>query len=369
VGSETNSQPVPKKIEDISRLNKQVIKLYAAFDASASLCIDDNVYVWGKTKDGALGVFPGGSLNVKSPTLFYHLNQIDSTISDLDFSKEHGGLVTKNGTLYTWGIDMYNKLGHNIEVANAPNVRGRKIPKTGYELIKFARVNLPHNEKVVSVRCGCNHTMCLTENGEVFTWGYGKDGSLGHGNGDNVDLPKEVEYFKKNNIKIEKIECGDYFSLCLSSDGQLYSFGQNSFGQLGLGQITQQLKVNVPTQISFGNKLIKYIFAGEDHAAFITSEGEGYIWGYGVDGRLGNGNKTNVNIPTKIQIKDEKIKKISCGGHHTAVVTEKGELYMCGNGRDGELGRGDLLESPSVIRDELLLVILLINIIRLSTLK
>jgi alpha-tubulin suppressor-like RCC1 family protein len=248
-------------------------------------------------------------------------------------------------------------------VSNASNVRGRKIPKTGCELIKFARVNLPQNQKVISVRCGCNHTMCLTENGEVFTWGYGRDGSLGHGNGDNIDLPKEVDYFKKNNIKIKKIECGEYFSLCLSTDGQLYSFGQNSFGQLGLGQITQQLKVNVPMHVNFGNKLIQDIFAGEDHSACITSEGEGYIWGYGVDGRLGNRNKTNVNIPSKIQIKDQIIKKISCGGHHTAIITEKGELYMCGNGRDGELGRGDLLESHSVIRDQLLPVSILNNII------
>jgi alpha-tubulin suppressor-like RCC1 family protein len=355
-GNETNSQPVPKKIEDFNRINKNIIKLFAAFDASASITEEGDVYVWGKTKDGALGIFPGGSLNIKSPTLFHHFSQLDSKIADIDFSKEHGGLVTTNGILYTWGVDMYNKLGHKIEEAPVLNLRARKIPKAGFELVKFGKVTLPNNKKARSIRCGYNHTMCLTDDGEVFTWGYGKDGSLGHENSDNYDLPKAIEYFKRNNIKIQKIECGDYFSLALSEDGKLYAWGQNNFGQLGLGQVTQQLKVNVPTEILFGNKMIKDIYAGEDHSSCVTNDGEAYIWGYGIDGRLGNGNKTNVNIPYKIIINNEKIKKISCGGHHTAILTEDGNLFMCGNGRDGELGRGDLLESHSVIRDEPLLV-------------
>ncbi len=304
-----------------------------------------------------MGIFPGGSLNIKSPTLFHHISQLDSKIIDIDFSKEHGGLVTTNGTLYTWGVDMYNKLGHGKEDGPVPNMRARKIPKAGYELVKFGKVSLPENKKAKSIRCGYNHTICLTDNGEVFSWGYGKDATLGQGNSENYETPKEVDYFKKNNVKIQKIECGDYFTLALSYDGKLYAWGQNNFGQLGLGQVTQQLKVNLPTRIHLGNKTVKEINAGEDHCACITSEGEGYIWGYGIDGRLGNGNKTNVNIPTKIVIDDQKIQKISCGGHHTAILTENGSLYMCGNGRDGELGRGDLLESHSVIRDEPLLVI------------
>jgi len=357
IGNETNSHPVPKKIEEFDRIKTKIKKLIAAFDSSASINEDGKVYVWGKTKDGALGIFPGGSLNIKSPTLFHHISQLDCKIIDFDLSKEHGGLVTSNGTIYTWGVDMYNKLGHVNSEAPLYNVRARKIPKAGYELVKFGQISLPGNKKAKSIRCGYNHTICLTTDGVVYTWGYGKDGSLGHGTTENCEIPKEVDYFKNNNIKIDQIECGDYFTLALTDDGKLYAWGQNNFGQLGIGQVTQQLKVNLPIQIHFGNEIVKEIYAGEDNCACVTSEGEGYIWGYGIDGRLGNGNKTNVNIPSKIILEGEKIKKISCGGHHTAILTQNGSLYMCGNGRDGELGRGDLLESHSVIRDQPLLVI------------
>jgi hypothetical protein len=222
-------------------------------------------------------------------------------------------------------------------------------------MIKFNKV--PFTNKVVSAKCGYNHTLCLDEDGSVYSWGYGKDGALGHDNFENIPTPKKIEFFAKNNIKIKSIECGDYFTLALTEDGTVYTWGHNNYGQLGLGRISQQLKVNKPTKIDFGNKKVKQLFAGEDHCACVTEDGEGFVWGYGMDGRLGNRNKMNQSVPSKISLTEEKIKKVSCGGHHTAILTEKGDLYMCGNGRDGELGRGDLLESQSVVRDEPLLVI------------
>lgn len=173
-----------------------------------------------------------------------------------------------------------------------------------------------------------------------------------------LNYQKKIEYFSKNNIKIKKIECGDYFSLALSTEGKLYAWGKNNYGQLGLGRLSSQLKIHVPNEIVIeNNKKVTNIFSGEDHCSCTTEDEEGYIWGYGMDGRLGNKIKTNMNIPTKINI-GEKIIKIACGGHHTAILSKNGTLYMCGNGRDGELGRGDRLESVSVIRDEPIQVII-----------
>ncbi len=237
------------------------------------------------------------------------------------------------------------------------NIRKKK-PKNTYEMIKFSKVNiLDNNLRVISAKCGYNHTTCLTDNGQVYTWGYGKDGALGHGDYSISPSAKKIEYFEKNKIKIVKIECGDYFTMALSDNGKIYTWGQNNYGQLGLGRSSQQLKVNLPTELKLRDKVVENIYAGEDHCGCVTKNGEGYIWGYGIDGRLGNKNMMNQNAPVKINIKDDvKIKKISCGGHHTAILTEFGDLYMCGNGRDGELGRGDVLESQSVNRYEPLLV-------------
>ena len=76
-----------------------------------------------------------------------------------------------------------------------------------------------------------------------------------------------------------------------------------------------------------------------------------YTWGYGNDGQLGHKAKTNLTQPTALHF-EHKVKKVVCGGGHTAVVTEDGKLFMFGRGRDGQLGRGDQLESNASYRTE-----------------
>jgi alpha-tubulin suppressor-like RCC1 family protein len=356
IGQETISQPVPMIINELSSANYQIEKLIASADISAVITTKKELLIWGKAKDGALGAFPGGTVNIVKPALFIYLDKIDSNVLDADFGKEHGALVTKNGSLYTWGVDMYNKLGHLEDSSAFTEKTRRRVPKSAYENVRFSQVVIQGEKKVISVRCGYNHTTCLTSEGEVYSWGLGKEGALGHSNFDNIKTPNKIEYFSQNNIKITKIDCGDNFTMAVSDSGRIFSWGKNNLGQLGLGQVSQQLKISTPTEISFHGEKIKDIFCGEDHSCVITANGDAYLWGYGIDGRLGNKNKMNMNTPTKISIDNSKIKKVSCGGQHTAILTEDGNLYMCGNGRNGELGRGDVLESTSVVRDEPLLV-------------
>lgn len=210
------------------------------------------------------------------------------------------------------------------------------------------------NEKIIEIKCGFNHTLCLSADGSVYSWGYGKDGTLGHSNFDSNSLPTKIDFFTKNNIKINNIESGMNFCMALSSDKKLYSWGKNEYGQLGLGNKTQQYKIASPQLVPLHNLKIEQIFAGEDHCALLSTDNEAFIWGFGLDGRLANKKKANSNTPIKIELEGKKIefKKISCGGHHTAMLTKNGDLYMCGNGRDGELGNGNELQSTAVSRNE-----------------
>lgn len=204
------------------------------------------------------------------------------------------------------------------------------------------------------MKCGFNHTICLSDKGSVYSWGYGKDGALGHGDNENISFPKKLDFFDSKDIKIQKIECGMNYCLALSTDKKVYSWGKNEYGQLGLGNKTQQVKINTPQLIPLHNIKVEKIFSGEDHCAFISQNNEAFIWGYGLDGRLANKKKANSNTPIKIELDNKNIEfeKISCGGHHTAMLTKNGDLYMCGNGRDGELGNGDVLQSTAVARNE-----------------
>jgi alpha-tubulin suppressor-like RCC1 family protein len=92
------------------------------------------------------------------------------------------------------------------------------------------------------------------------------------------------------------------------------------------------------------------ISCGEEHAAFLSSEGHVYTWGFGHDGQLGHSVKTHLDTPKKVEGFPFKAKKVVCGGGHTAIITDTNELFLFGRGRDGQLGRGDVLESGAVSR-------------------
>jgi alpha-tubulin suppressor-like RCC1 family protein len=104
---------------------------------------------------------------------------------------------------------------------------------------------------VVQVACGFQHSLALTDKGEVFTWGEGKYGALGHGDFSDKQIPEKVPGL--SNIK--KIKCGSEFSMALDDKGQIFVFGQNSYGQLGVQGRTY--KVNAPQKLALSRALGK----------------------------------------------------------------------------------------------------------------
>ena len=74
--------------------------------------------------------------------------------------------------------------------------------------------------------CGDKYTVCVTEEGHVYSWGYGRRGALGHGNTDSVAQPKKVDGLEN----IVRVECGTDHTIVLDNKGKLYSFGENTYG-------------------------------------------------------------------------------------------------------------------------------------------
>ena len=102
-------------------------------------------------------------------------------------------------------------------------------------------------KRVKDVALGEYHTVVLTEDGEVYTWGYaGKTGffnwmytqeigALGHGDKQHKFLPKKVEFFEKNNINVKSIYAGLYHTIALTEDDKVYTWGRGLYGVLGNG--------------------------------------------------------------------------------------------------------------------------------------
>lgn len=79
----------------------------------------------------------------------------------------------------------------------------------------------------------------MTADGEIYTWGNGKAGALGHGENSDVPMPKKVEGLEK----VKQIACGSDYTIALDSDGKVFAFGNNGYGQLGIsGNATKVMK-------------------------------------------------------------------------------------------------------------------------------
>src|SRR6185437_3864749 len=106
-------------------------------------------------------------------------------------------------------------------------------------------LNLPNNEKISFITCGYAHSICLTENNLCYIWGNNSSGELGLGDFNNRNIPTLLTL--PNNEKVSFITCGNYHSICLSENNLCYIWGRNISGQLGLGDKNNR---NIPTLLT-----------------------------------------------------------------------------------------------------------------------
>lgn len=193
LGQEVFSVDIPTEVAELS--DKNIVYITACGDISAALSDEGDIYLFGKTKGGALG--SGGktfTTNLTLPTLFEFQ---DLKFKHVSCGKNHVAAVTVDGRVVTWGNPDNGKLGHGEKDAG----KGYK-PKNYADRSEIDFVNGElEGKQVKSVECGFNITVALTEDGDVYSWGSGKEGALGHGDWDNCFIPKKVEGIKN----IEKI--------------------------------------------------------------------------------------------------------------------------------------------------------------------
>ncbi|PNT68828.1 hypothetical protein BRADI_3g45740v3 [Brachypodium distachyon] len=173
---------------------------------------------------------------------------------------------------------------------------------------------------------------------QLYSWGWGDFGRLGHGNSSDVFHPQPIEALQ--GIKIKQIACGDSHCLAVTDAGQVHSWGRNQNGQLGLGNTEDSL---LPQKIhAFEGVCVKMIAAGAEHTAAILEDGDLYGWGWGQYGNLGLGDRNDRLVPEKVSsVEGEKMVLVACGWRHTVTVSSSGDLYTYGWSKYGQLGHGD----------------------------
>ncbi|XP_044793373.2 X-linked retinitis pigmentosa GTPase regulator isoform X3 [Bubalus bubalis] len=266
---------------------------------------------------GAVFTFGKTKFAENMPSKFWFKKDIPISLSCGD---EHTAITTGNNKLFMFGSNNWGQLGLGSKAAvNKPTCVKALKP-----------------EKVKFVACGRNHTLILTGGGQVYATGGNNEGQLGLGDTDERSAFHLISFFTSQH-KIKQLSAGSNTSAALTEDGELFMWGDNSEGQIGLQNITN---ICVPHQVTIG-KPISWISCGYYHSAFVTKKAV-YTFGLGQFGQLGLGTFTFETSEPKVieSVKDKKISHVCCGENHTALITESGLLYTFGDGRHGKLGLG-----------------------------
>uniref|UniRef100_A0A8B9YIU2 X-linked retinitis pigmentosa GTPase regulator n=1 Tax=Bos mutus grunniens TaxID=30521 RepID=A0A8B9YIU2_BOSMU len=266
---------------------------------------------------GAVFTFGKTKFAENMPSKFWFKRDIPISLSCGD---EHTAITTGNNKLFMFGSNNWGQLG-----------LGSKSTVNKPTCVKALKP-----EKVKFVACGRNHTLILTGGGQVYATGGNNEGQLGLGDTDERSAFHLISFFTSQH-KIKQLSAGSNTSAALTEDGELFMWGDNSEGQIGLQNITN---ICVPHQVTIG-KPISWISCGYYHSAFVTTEGELYTFGEPESGKLGLPPKLLVNhkVPQLVPGISEKVIQVACGGGHTVVLTEKA-VYTFGLGQFGQLGLG-----------------------------
>lgn len=244
----------------------------------------------------------------------------------------HFSLFLKDGVVHAAGENIVGQLGQGV---------------TGFDIPAAIPLALPEGfaEEIVSISAGQVHGTFLTASGDLYGWGLGNFGRLGLGDEEDRATPTRIEGVLDDKTVVVATH-GNGASYAITDDGALYAWGQNSNGQLGLGDTTHRL---VPTEVTaLAGRTVVDVAHGTSHTLALTASGEVHAWGSARQGQLGSPDALDANgapltrvlSPVKVEGLPDNVVNVSAATLTSYAITADGRVFGWGEGRFGQLLQG-----------------------------
>ena len=221
----------------------------------------------------------------------------------------HTVCVTVEGAVFAFGCNSFGQLGFG-------DTDGRNVPT-------LLRGEL-ENKSVMQVAAGYGHTVFVTKDGLVFACGCNDGGQLGVGDTDSRLVPTLVTGQLQGKTALY-VAAGSNHTLCITADGSLFSWGGNDSSQLGVGDTEDR---HAPTRVTnLQGKRVVHVAAGEVHTICSTENGSVFTWGRGDNGKLGLGDdESDRLLPTLVrgELQGKQVVQVAAGDQHSTCVTKDG---------------------------------------------
>lgn len=275
--------------------------------SSFGIRLDGSLWAWGQNNHGELG--DGTKINRFSPVRVLP----GTTWKAVSAGFRHTVAIKSDGTLWAWG---FNNLG--------------QVDGTGGEVLTPKQVGNASDWSIISA--GSDYTLAIKTDGSLWAWGYNGLAGLGDGTIDPKPTPQRV------GTDTWKMVSAGTHCLGVKTNGTLWAWGPNYAGQLGVGGTDPKL---VPTQVGAAANW-QTVSSGDEFSVALTTDSKLYTWGSAEYGKLGDGipDTEEEYRETPAQIGTESWKAVSAGDDHVLAIKADGTLWAWGNHRQGQLGRG-----------------------------
>lgn len=284
---------IPCEIDTSALSSDQISRIVSNNNVSIAISITGAIYSCGFNDDKFLQ-------RTGKKSIFRQIESLEAySFTDASLGDNYVMLTTKDGQLLSWG----------------QNDKGQQGTGDRINRIKPKLVNI--SEPIIQVATGSTHTCLLTRGGSVFTFGGNSKGQLGNANLASDSNPYLIPQLRHR--PIIAISCGENFTMCLTSGGSVYSWGDNSAGQLGVGDTTHRLRPELIRSLKTTH-IIK-ISTGRAHSCCLTFKGLILSFGSNSYGQIGQNLGDDMRhqpTPTVIErLREWNTHDMSCGAYHT----------------------------------------------------
>jgi alpha-tubulin suppressor-like RCC1 family protein len=309
---ESTSQQTPAVVDRTEEVDRTLV--WSAMNVSAvacgqfhTVCITQEnscppkLFAWGESADYQCGNKPAKTAQEVPPKYSQGANNGKWPVfTDVSCGNRHSVALTSEGTVFVFGCGKQGQLGLGPEPWNLEAKMATQLKSLSHVFIS-------------SVTCGSIFTTFITNVGELYCCGFGENIFFGH------DLRFSFEpVLIPMKRPLKQTACGQSHILALDDMGDVYSWGSGSFGQLGHGV---KGSLNKP-RLVLKNKRICQVAAGRYHSIALNDIGVLYSWGCGENGQLGHGSDDQVLIPRIVEPNiGAVVGQVSCGQHHTTALT------------------------------------------------
>ena len=292
--------------------------------------VPSGTFAWGNNSVGQLG--NGTSQVIAQPQSV----QLPTGVSAVAVAAggRHAYAIGSDGLIYGWGYSGYGDLGPGPD-AGTP-CEGGYAPCSSAPIV----IPLPTGVTATSIASGGQDGYAIGSDGKLYSWGYDGFGELGNGSISTTVNPTPAPVQLPAGVQPVKVAAGNRSVLVVGSDGNLYSWGSNSNGQQGNGNTDD---VAAPTQLSLASGVSPIAIAADATNSYaIGSDGNVYAWGYNQDGELGDGTSGSPSLVPVVVGLPTGVDPVSVSASDGAafIETATGGVYAWGYNDIGQLGDG-----------------------------